>query len=307
MNKKILITGSRGFVGQSIGRYALARGHEVLGLSRASQPASGWSGRHKRVDVGTDDITGILEKFKPDIVVHAAGAASVADSIQDPASDFRATAMTFVNVLDGVRRACVQPVVVQVSSAAVYGNPESLPVSENAPTVPISPYGHHKLFCEMIACEYAQCYGITSVICRVFSLFGPLQRRLLVWELYSQFAGANACVELQGTGSETRDFLHVDDLASAVLRIGKVAPLNVATALNVASGVETSTRSLAEEIGSVLPVKKQILCRGESRPGDPARWSADISKLQALIGDWRPTPLHEALSRTVRDWQASAD
>lgn len=307
MSSKILITGSRGFVGQSVGRYALERGYEVLGLSRASQPASGWSGRHIRVDVGTDDISGVLKDFRPDIVVHAAGSASVADSIKDPASDFRATAMTFMNVLDGVRRSGVEPIVLQVSSAAVYGNPAHLPVGEDARAAPISPYGHHKLFCEMLASEYAQCYGISSVVCRIFSLFGPLQRRLLVWELYRQFVGPESRVELQGTGDETRDFLHVDDLSDALLRLGKVAPRNAATALNVASGVETSTRGLAEEIGSVLDSTKAVSCRGQSRPGDPDRWWADTAKLRSLVGEWRPASLREALSKTVRDWKASAD
>ncbi len=307
MSEKILITGSRGFVGQSVGRYALARGHEVLGLSRASQAAPGWSGLHKRVDVGTDDISGILADFKPDIIVHAAGSASVADSIKDPASDFRATAMTFMNVLDGVRRSGADPIVLQVSSAAVYGNPVELPVRERARTAPISPYGHHKLFCEMLANEYAQCYGISSVVCRIFSLFGPLQRRLLVWELYRQFVGPEACVELQGTGNETRDFLHVDDLSDALLRLAKVVPRKAASALNVASGVETSARGLAEEIRSVLESEKDVFCRGHARPGDPDRWWGDTGKLTALLGEWRPASLREGLAQTVRTWKGSTE
>jgi UDP-glucose 4-epimerase len=306
MKLKILITGSRGFVGQSVGRHMLACGHQVLGLSRASQPAAGWSGQHVRADVGSDDISGLVREFKADIVVHAAGSASVADSIKDPVADFRATAMTFTNVLDGVRRSGIEPVVLQISSAAVYGNPESFPVAEEAVAAPISPYGHHKLFCEMLAKEYAQCYGVTSMVCRVFSLFGPLQRRLLVWELYKQFAGPSSRVELQGTGNETRDFLHVNDLSDALLRLAKVAPQHKATALNLASGVETTTHGLAEEIGTVLGTKKEIFCHGESRPGDPERWYADISKLKSLLGDWHPIKLREALLLTIRDWQSGA-
>jgi UDP-glucose 4-epimerase len=307
MRLKILITGSRGFVGQSVGRFVLSLGHEVLGLSRASQPASGWSGEHIRGDAASDDLSGLLRDYQPDILVHAAGSASVADSIKDPVSDFRATVTTFLNVLDGVRRSGARPTVFSISSAAIYGNPAALPVSESAAADPISPYGHHKLFCEMIAREYAQCYGITSVACRVFSLLGPLQRRLLVWELYNQFAGSKEFVELQGTGAETRDFLHVDDLADAILQLAKVVPCGAASVINVASGFETPTLSLAEEIGLLFPAKKEIVCRGESRAGDPTRWWADISKLQALLGDWRPRGLPESLSRTVQDWRANAD
>jgi UDP-glucose 4-epimerase len=207
-----------------------------------------------------------------------------------------------MNVLDGVRRSGVEPVVLQVSSAAVYGNPDEFPVGEDANTAPISPYGHHKLFCEMLAREYAQCFGVTSVVCRIFSLFGPLQRRLLVWELYRQFAGSGPRVELQGTGEETRDFLHVDDLSDALLCLAKIAPRNTATALNVASGVETSTRGLAEAMSSVLHAEKEIVCRGEARPGDPSRWWADVSKLRSMLGDWQPCSLREALARTSVEW-----
>ncbi len=210
-----------------------------------------------------------------------------------------------MNVLDGVRRSGVAPVVVQVSSAAVYGNPRSLPVDELADKKPISPYGYHKLFCEMLALEYAQSYGISSVICRVFSLFGPLQKRLLVWELYRQFAGGAERIELQGTGNETRDFLHVEDLADAILRLAVVAPRNQVTTLNVASGVETSTRALATTMGELLGSAKKVFCRCESRPGDPVRWWADTSYLHSLLGDWQPRTLKEALTRTVNEWQVN--
>jgi len=300
---KVLITGSRGFVGQSVGRFSLGRGHEVLGLSRASQPQTTWGGGHVRADVGVDDMADIIKDFQPDLIVHAAGSASVADSIRDPAADFRATATTFLNVLDGVRRSGVSPILVQVSSAAVYGNPRSLPVDELADKKPISPYGYHKLFCEMLAHEYAQSYGISSVICRVFSLFGPLQKRLLVWELYRQFAGGGERIELQGTGNETRDFLHVDDLADAILRLAVVAPRNQVTTLNVASGLETCTRELANEIGAVLTTEKTVACRGQARPGDPVRWWADVSNLKAMLGDWQPCSLREALARTFVHWR----
>ncbi len=101
---KILVTGNRGFVGASFGNFAAAEGHEILGVSRSSQPEPGWSGRHLQADAAQADLSAIIRDFNPDLLLQAAGSASVAASIADPMADFRATAVTFTNVLDSVRR-----------------------------------------------------------------------------------------------------------------------------------------------------------------------------------------------------------
>ena len=144
---KILITGSRGFVGASFGCFAAAAGHEVLGISRSSQPEPGWPGRHVQGDAAQADLAAVIRDFNPDLLLQAAGSASVGASLADPVGDFRATAVTLTNVLDSVRRSGREPLIVFPSSAAVYGNPASLPVAEDAPCAPISPYGFHKAAC----------------------------------------------------------------------------------------------------------------------------------------------------------------
>jgi UDP-glucose 4-epimerase len=302
---KILITGSRGFVGDSFGRIAAREGHEVLGISRSSQPEPGWPGRHFQADAASGDLAQVIRDFAPDLLLQAAGSASVGASIADPVGDFRATAVTLTNVLDGVRRSGREPLVVFPSSAAVYGNPAVLPVTEDAPCSPISPYGFHKLSCEIFAREYAACFGVSTVVCRLFSVFGQRQRRLLVSELYEQFAGDADTVQLQGTGKETRDFLHVDDLARAILLLAPAAPRRACTILNMAAGVETPVLTLAESIRALVAPEKKVTCRGIARPGDPARWCADISRLRALIPGWQPQGLAEALAMTIGQWRAS--
>lgn len=302
---KILITGSRGFVGDSFGRFAAKAGHEILGVSRSSQPEPGWPGRHFQADAASTDLSEVIRDFAPDLLVQAAGSASVAASIADPIGDFRASAVTLTNVLDGVRRSGREPLVVFPSSAAVYGNPAALPVEEDAQCAPISPYGFHKLSCEIFAREYAACFGVSTVVCRLFSVFGERQRRLLVSELYEQFAGGAESVELQGTGKESRDFLHVDDLSHAILLLAPAAPRHACTILNTAAGVETPVLALAESIRALVAPEKAITCRGIARPGDPARWCADISCLRALIPGWQPQGLEEALATTIAQWRAA--
>ena len=299
---KILITGSRGFVGASFGCFAAAAGHEVLGISRSSQPEPGWPGHHLQADAGQTDLATVIRDFNPDLLLQAAGSASVGASLADPVGDFRATAVTFTNILDSVRRSGREPLIVFPSSAAVYGNPASLPVAEDAPCAPISPYGFHKAACELLAREYAQCFGLSIAVCRLFSLFGSRQRRLLAWEIYAQLASTADTAQLHGTGTETRDFLLIDDLSRAILLLSAAVPRRTCTLLNVASGTETPVLALAETIRSMTAPEKEITCRGIARPGDPRHWCADVRLLRALIPAWQPQPLPAALSATIRQW-----
>jgi len=299
---RIAITGSRGFIGGSFARYAAAAGHDVLGISRSSQPEPDWPGEHVHADSLHSDLAVAFRSWRPDAVLHAAGSASVGDSLADPLEDLRASAMTLANTMDGLRRAAISPVLLIPSSAAVYGNPSILPVAETGAVSPISPYGFHKAACELLGREAADCMGLRVVVCRLFSVYGPRQRRLLVWEVYRQLAGEANVVELQGTGSETRDFLHVDDVAAALLALAQ-RPKRGCTVVNVASGTETSVSQLVEEMKRVVEKDKMLMCHGVTRPGDPAHWEANIARLRELAPGWKPRPLRDGLAETVTRWQ----
>jgi UDP-glucose 4-epimerase len=301
---KILITGISGFIGGSFGRYAAAyAGHTVLGTGRSRQSGE-WKGLYVPVS-GTAELASEIREFRPDVVFNAAGTASVGASLDDPLSDFRGSVETCANVLEAVRSSGTDPLVVIPSSAAVYGNPAVLPVSEEAPLQPISPYGFHKVANELLTREYAQCFGLRIIVCRFFSVFGFAQRRLLVWELYEQLAGAENTVWLAGTGEETRDFLFIDDLGSALLGLAERFQNEdpQCLLLNVASGTETSVLTLAETLRDLVAPEKEIRCRGHLRKNDPLRWWADISRLRQLLPSWRSRPLKESLGLSVDGWQ----
>ena len=300
---RIAITGSRGFIGGSFARYAAAAGHEVLGISRSTQPDPDWPGQHVHADSLYSDLSQAFRTWRPEAVLHAAGSASVGDSMAEPLADLRASAMTLGNTVEGIRRAGIAPVLLFPSSAAVYGNPASLPVAETGALAPISPYGFHKAACELLAREAAECAGLRVVVCRFFSVYGPRQRRLLVWELYRQLTGEAAVVELQGTGSETRDFLHVDDASAALLTLAQHARRGCMV-VNVASGTETSVAQLVEEIKRVSEMDKMLMCHGAARPGDPRHWLADITRLRERVPDWHPRPLRDGLAETVAQWRS---
>jgi UDP-glucose 4-epimerase len=300
---RVLITGSRGFIGGSLGRSLAASGHEVLGLGRASQPLDGWPAGYVQADVASADLTGVVDAFRPDAILHAAGPASVSASFLSPQEDLRASLSTWANVLESARRSEAEPVVVIFSSAAVYGQPP-LPAGETAPVAPISPYGFHKAACELLAREYAECFGQRVLVCRLFSVLGPRQRRLLVWELYERLRGPDEEVWLDGTGRESRDYLHVDDVAAAVegLLGSGAAAAGTCSIVNIGRGEETTVSDLADQLRDLLAPEKAVHWHGNARPGDPARWCADVSRLRALVPEWKPHPLAVGLGECVAAW-----
>ncbi len=304
---RILITGSRGFLGSTFAAFATAQGHDVLGLGRSAQPPPGWPGQYAWTDVAHADLSPLVNGFRPDLVFHGAGSASVGGSFQSPLDDLRASVYTFANTLEGIRRSDHRPVVLFPSSAAVYGHPSRLPVREEDPTRPISPYGFHKLAAEQLGREYAACYGLRVVLGRIFSVIGPRQRRLLLWELFQQFTGDDPGVTMEGTGDETRDFLYAEDVVGIFLRLGEAFSQRTegeCVAVNIASGVETSVRGLVELTARLLGSGKPVRYQTHGRLGDPSRWVADTSALRERGGEFACRSVEAAVSISLKSWQA---
>lgn len=301
---RLLITGARGFVGSSLAEYAAKRGHDVLGIGRTAQAPPDWFGGYAWADVALSDLAPIINGFRPDLVVHCAGSASVAASFSSPLDDLRANVLTLANTLDAVRRSEVRPLVIFPSSAAVYGNPVKLPVREDEPCRPISPYGFHKLAAENVVHEYVACHDLQIIICRIFSIIGERQRRLLLWDLYQQFVGASAKVVIQGTGNETRDFMHIDELCETFLQFSQssVAFSNGNYIVNVASGIETSVQTMSSLVEEILRTGKPLIFLGKQRLGDPERWVADCSKLSAIHSPKKFGKLSLAIEEVVTKW-----
>lgn len=299
---KLLVTGARGFLGFSVAEVAWQRGWKVCGIGRSAQAPEGWLGDYSWADVAQSDLTSILDGFEPDIIFHGAGSASVRQSFTTPIDDLRGSTLTFAGLLEAVRRSSSSPVVIFPSSAAVYGNPIRLPISEEDATIPISPYGFHKLQCEMLAREYAECFGLNILVVRLFSVFGPRQKRLLVWELLRQFSGMESIVKIQGTGEETRDFLLADDAANIALDLAvcclETGPV-ASKIVNVASGIETSVIQLARTLQGLLSSRKTIEIGGGLRMGDPRRWRADVTRAKETLSKFCFTPLEEGLKKLI--------
>lgn len=294
----ICVTGATGFLGQSLGKYFASRGVSVSGLSRGESRNALYS--LSETDYGPESLSELLCRLKPDVLVHAAGSSSVRDSIEFPARDFNDSALLFQRLLEGVRLSKIPVTVVLLSSAAAYGNPAVLPVPEEAPLAPISPYGFHKVLCETLGREYAGCYGIPVIAARLFSLYGPLQKKLLLWEVFEQYR-AHGKVVLQGTGREMRDYLYVDDLAEYLLALLQ-RQWEGFNAINVASGESLTTLDVALAVGRSLGIDGKVDCMGSSVPGNPDRWAADISLLRRLVGEKRTISFESGVAECVKRW-----
>lgn len=308
---RLLVTGCTGFLGSNIGRLAALKGHILLGTGRLSRPGDEWPGEYIQNDLSSE-CPSLIENFMPDVVLHAAGPAAVGSSFSQPVEDLKAGVTTWANLLESVRRSKARSLVLFPSSAAVYGNPNSLPVREEDAIAPISPYGFHKAACELLAREYSECFNLDILTCRFFSIFGPTQRRLLIWELYQQFTGTGSTVWLDGTGTEVRDYLEIGEVTAILFRLidrwmqSRTESQNSKRAhriVNIASGEEIGVLDLARELSNLTCPEKTIRCRGIERRGEPQTWRADVSLLRAMMPSWRPKPFLLALSECVAAWE----
>lgn len=279
----MLVTGVAGFIGRHVARHFTQQGWTVVGvdmLPAENAPRDNLAQYH-RLQLPARELLNLLQSFRPMTCIHCAGRASVPESLADPAADFRDNAVLTFDVLDAIRTRLPTCHFILLSSAAIYGNPVGLPVPESAAPAPVSPYGFHKWQCEVICREFARTHGMQVTAVRVFSAYGPGLRRQVLWDICHK-ALTGSMLVLLGTGAESRDFVHVRDIARALAVVTEVRQDGEFHVYNVASGIETSIRELAEltlqHLGRSVPLEFD----GVNPCGYPVHWQADIRKLQAL-------------------------
>jgi len=298
-----LIVGANGCLARTLARSARAHGR-VFGMARRRRfEGQGAFESVLAYPLKVEDLTHALEQTEADIVFHAAGSASVEGSFLEPNRCFESSVTTFANLLEAIRRMARKPIVVFPSSAAVYGNPSETPIRVSTPKNPISPYGFHKGIGETLAREYAECFGIRSLVLRYFSLFGPDQRRLLVWELFES-ALRTGRVTLRGTGEEMRDYLSLDVAGNATMDAIKAfqEETDRFRVLQVCSGTSYRTREVGKAVLDLVCPGTELQMLGNVQKGKPDRWQADASEIATLSSEVRNFDGTEALRATVMQW-----
>lgn len=300
MAQVALICGAGGFIGYHTTVFFHEHGWNVVGAGRSySSQLQNWpefipyfSGDFADLSFTQD----LLTKIRPDYIIYLAAPASVPDSFSDPFNDFCRQTQPLFAVLDTSRKLSIRPKVLLVSSAAIYGNPSSLPISESIKPAPISPYGFHKLHQELIADEFYSLFDLPMCKARVFSTFGEGLKKLAVWDITQRALRKD--ISIKGFGNESRDYLYIEDIGNALHTICSNSNFQNEI-INVASGHEIQVETIAKLIYHSLGIAENPRFTGNTNIGTPQKWQADIGYLKSL-GFHQTVSLEVGIEKTIK-------
>ncbi len=284
---RALVTGGAGFVGSNICRLLVDNGWDVSvldsltsGYTKNIESLSGVAFTHGDV---RDPVAVEKAIDGARVVFHLAASVGNKRSIDDPLTDVQVNAVGTVNVLEAARRHGVGPIVVS-SSAGTFGELKTLPIAEDHPVDPDTPYGSSKLFQEKFALSYSKLYAMRVSALRYFNVYGPNQRfdaygNVIPIFAYRMLQGQK--VTVFGDGEQTRDFVHVQDVAKANWLAATVLGAN--GAYNLGSGTRVTINALLEIMQAALGIVADIE-HVDMRPGDVRHSMANIGKAKAELG-----------------------
>ena len=290
----MLVTGGSGFIGSHVTALLCRAGARVLSVDvrppRRRLPAGC---QFTECDIRSEGLAAIVAGFAPHAVVHLAAQVSVTDSISFPGADADVNVRGTVAVAEACAAAGAVPLVF-AGSCAIYGDPAALPVGEEHPLAPVTPYGLSKASALGYAEWFAEFRGLPVTSLILGNVYGPGQYGGVISQFLAD-AAAGRPSALRGHGRSTRDFVHVGDVADAVLR---ACASPAAGRVNIGSGTETSIARVHEMVataaGRAVPPVREA-----ARPGDIGRMSLRTSRAVSLLG-WAPrTSLADGIAGLV--------
>jgi UDP-glucose 4-epimerase len=308
----VVVTGGAGFIGSHTVDRLLGAGHRVAVLDDFRTGKRANLAHHAgsdRLDVVACDVShGIFAALAPltarhgpvERIVHLAAQVSVVHSVQNPLVDMQVNYGGTLHVLEYARAAGVKKVVF-ASSAAVYGEVATMPVGEDTPTRPVSPYGIDKLASEHALDYYAAVHGVPATSLRFFNVYGPRQDPASpysgVISIFADRARAGRPLTIFGDGGQTRDFVYVGDVVRAIVAaLGDGADRVVA---NVGTGGEITVLELARSIVELCGGRSTIE-HAPARSGEILKSRARVDRLRDALGVVAETSLLDGLRETLR-------
>ncbi|HDL85929.1 MAG TPA: UDP-glucose 4-epimerase GalE, partial [Candidatus Acetothermia bacterium] len=289
----ILITGGAGYVGSHCVKELLAQGRDVVVFDNLDQGVREAVLTNKFVEgnlLRTEDLQSVFSRYEIDSVMHFAALASVGDSMRNPQRYYENNVIGTLNLLNAMRKHDVTRLIFS-SSAAVYGDPEVVPIPEDHRKLPKNPYGSTKWMMEQAMADYAHAYGLHYIALRYFNAAGcdhdgqlgenhdPEEHLIPI--VLDVALGRREALTIFGTDYETpdgtcvRDYVHVSDLATAhVLALDTLAAGGKSAACNLGIGNGYSVREVIESCRRVTEITIEAI-EGPRRPGDPAVLVAD--------------------------------
>jgi dTDP-glucose 4,6-dehydratase len=307
--KRVLVTGGAGFISSAFIRHLLqATPYEVVSLDALTYAGNLENladiRSHERLSFVQGDIRdealirAVVEQV--DVIVNAAAESHVEKSILEGASEFVATNVEGTRVLlDAMREVPVERFIL-ISSSEVYGTAETIPMDEEHPLNPRSPYAATKAGADRLAYSYHATYDLPIVIVRPFNNYGPRQHPEKVIPRFVIQALEDEPLTVHGDGSASRDWLYVDDDAEAIEAVIE-ADLDgvVGEVINVATGVDVTVSRIADLVLELLDKPSSLKQFVDERPGQVRRHAGSTEKAERLLG-WRAhTSLEDGLERTV--------
>lgn len=275
---KIVVIGSKGFIGNNLFDYLLSREHIVYGADVVVDYTN--HGEYFLLDASNANFHTIFESIDFDVCINCSGAASVPDSLTNPLRDYYLNTVNVFKILDAIKKFQPNCKFINLSSAAVYGNPKSLPVKENFELNMVSPYGTHKFQAEQICNEFYEYFGLKTCSLRIFSAYGEGLKKQLFWDLYKK-AITGLPLTLFGTGNESRDFIYIKDLVRCI-ELSMVNSDFKADIINIANGEEVFIKDAVNIFLKFFSRKIEYSFTGHERHGDPNNWVADIARLKEM-------------------------
>ena len=304
---RALVTGAGGFIGSTLVDRLLADGHEVVGLDDLS------SGRASNLDdatrnpnftsitddIVTADLDGLLAEHQPEVVFHLAAQIDVRKSVADPQFDAQVNVVGTIRVAEASRKAKVRKIVHTSSGGSIYGTPHKFPTNESIGTDPGSPYAAGKVAGEIYLNTFRNLYGLDCSHIAPANVYGPRQDphgEAGVVAIFAQALLSGRPTKVFGDGSNTRDYVYVDDVVDAFVRASGAK--GGGQRFNIGTGLETSDRQLHSEVASAVgaPDDPEF---APARLGDLKRSCLDVRLAEMVLG-WRPrVKLDEGVRRTV--------
>ncbi|MDX6719971.1 MAG: UDP-glucose 4-epimerase [Solirubrobacteraceae bacterium] len=303
---RVLVTGGAGFIGSHLVDALVARGDAVtvvddLSSGREQNLAGALGGGAELVRADVRDgqaLVGIVAGARPQAIFHLAAQVDVRVSLADPGHDARTNVEGTINVLEAARRAAVGRVVFSSTGGAIYGETDVLPTPESVAALPMAAYGQSKYCAERYLGLYERLYGLSTIALRFGNVYGPRQDPHGEAGVIAIFCGrlrAGERPRIYGDGTQTRDYIYVEDLVKALLSASESAAGDV---VNIGTETETSVlellRVLCEHHGPDAPQAEFA----PARTGEIDRSCLDATRARELLG-WRAsTPIAEGLRRT---------
>jgi UDP-glucose 4-epimerase len=306
----ILVTGGAGFVGSHLADKLANEGSRVIVLDNLS------SGRKNNISnkniefvhgdirnsalvdtlVRKSDTVFHLAEYIPETVKYGVGHV-IRYSVENPLSDFDVSCFGSLIVLDKCRK--YNKKIVFTSSAAVYGENMKTPADEESSTIPSSPYGASKLCAETYMILYSKLYELPVTVLRFSNLYGPRQRKYVIYDILLKLMKNPKKLEILGTGQERRDFIYVHDAIRALL-LAANSPSSNEKIFNIGTGISTSISEIVELTLKILDVQPEVLFTQASWQGDIKKLVANTSRI-ARLGFKPAYSINDGIRETV-EW-----